>query len=133
MPEISILEFGVYGFVAYSSLLMLIISTIKDVPTSRSLSIIRAMYLIPGIICCILLAGSGLDINAESPATVFTNRTTFNYTNNLIFTELTNQTVVTPAHYTLENPVWVALHYFFAIIMAVYVILQMVTLFTKSD
>lgn len=133
MPEISILEFGVYGFVAYSSLLMLIISVIKDVPNTRSLSIVRAMFLIPGILCCFLLASSGLNIISEQPAMTFTNRTTFNATNDLIFTEITNSTGIKPAFYTLQNPIWVTLHYLFAIIMAVYFMLQVLTLFTKTD
>lgn len=133
MPDISILEFGVYGFVAYSSLLMLIISSIKEVPATRSLSIIRAMFLIPGIICCFLLASSGLNIVMDQPAILLENRTTYNETGTLVFTELTNSTLQAPHQITLLNPIWVSLHYLFAIIMGFYFILQMVTLFTKTD
>jgi hypothetical protein len=132
MGDISILEFIVYGFVTYSSLLMLIISVIKEVPNTRSLSIVRGMFLVPGIICAFLLAGSGLEVTMETPAMTYTNRTTFNDTS-LIFMEITNSTGVEPAKFTLMNPIWVPLHYLFAIIMVVYFILQMLTLFTKTD
>lgn len=133
MPEISIIEFAVYGFVCYASLLMLIISVIKEVPNTRSLSIVRGMFLIPGIICAFLLANSGLDITMETQGMIFVNRTTFNETSNLIFTEITNSTGLAPDRFTLANPIWVPLHYMFGIIMGVYFILQMLTLFTKTD
>ncbi len=133
MPEISILEFVVYGFVAYSSLLMLIISVIKEVPNTRSLSIVRGMFLIPGIICSFLLASAGLDITMETQGMNFVNRTTFNDTNDMIFMEITNSTGITPTKFTLQNPIWVPLHYLFGIIMGIYFILQMLTLFTKTD
>ena len=63
----------------------------------------------------------------------FTNRTTFNATNDLIFTEITNSTGIKPAFYTLQNPIWVTLHYLFAVIMGIYFILQVLTLLTKTD
>ena len=59
MADLSIIEFGVYGFIAYSGLLMLIISTIRETPQTKSQSFARAMYLIPSIICAFLLASSG--------------------------------------------------------------------------
>lgn len=133
MPAISLIEFTVYAFVCYSSLLMLIISVIKEVPNTRSLSIVRGMFLIPGIICAFLLANAGLDITMEKQGTIFINRTTFNETNKLIFTEITNSTGITPDKFTLMNPIWVPLHYLFGIILGVYFILQMLTLFTKTD
>lgn len=133
MPEISLLEFIVYGFVTYASLLMLIISVIKEVPNTRSLAIVRGMFLIPGIICAFLLAGSGVDITLEQQGMIFTNRTTYNDTGDMIFMEITNSTGLEPTKFTLLNPVWVPLHYLFGIIMGIYFILQMLTLFTKTD
>ena len=59
MADISIIEFAVYAFIAYSGMLMLIISTIREAPQTKSQSFTRAMYLIPSIVCAFLLAGMG--------------------------------------------------------------------------
>ncbi len=124
--DISIIEFIVYGLVAYSSLLMLIISTIRDPPCTKAHSIVRSMYLIPGIICMIIIAGSGTIIYMETMTTNIT--TTSNVT-----AELWTEVGTHERSFELLNPVWVTVHFLFAIIMIVYVILQMVTLFTKVE
>ena len=72
MADISIIECGVYGFIAYSSLLMLIISVVKEVPDKKSQSILRSMWLIPGIICAALLMSSGVNITMDTITTVNT-------------------------------------------------------------
>ena len=63
MSDISIIEFAVYAFIAYSGMLMLIISTIREAPQTKSQSFTRAMYLIPSIVCAFLLAGMGESID----------------------------------------------------------------------
>jgi len=122
--DISILEFIVYGLIAYSSMLMLIISTIKEVPSGKSHSIVRVMYLIPGIFCAVILAGSGVNIITED---VVTTNTIVNLNTTEVFTESFNQTRLIE----LQNPIWISFHFLLAAVMVVYVISQIVTLFTK--
>lgn len=126
MPELSLLEFSVYGFVTYSSLLMLIISTIKEVPATRSHSIARSIYLIPGIICSFILASSGVNVVTE---TVNTNNTIVNLNTTEVFTETYN----TDRFFVLQNPVWVSVHFLFAAVMVIYVVNQLVSMFTRTD
>ena len=123
MAELSILEFGVYGFVAYASLLMLIIAAIKtEIPTTRSLAIVRAVYLMPGAICALVLASSGIVI------------VTSDVTNTIVAvntTEVWTETV--SSSITLMNPVWGALHVMIFVVIMIFVITQIVNLLTKTD
>ncbi len=127
MAELSVIEFGVYGFIVYSSLLMLIISTIKEVPSGKSQSILRSMYLIPGIFCALLLATMGVDLTFETISTV--NTITDNQTSTIIFTEdITKETVI-----TLQDAVWGTVHMLIFFILLVHVVVQMLTLLTKVN
>src|SRR3990167_1559760 len=106
MADLSVLEFGVYGFVAYASLLMLIISAIKtEIPTTRSLAIVRAIYLMPGAICALVLATSSIVIVSSD----------------------TTNTI------TLMNPVWGALHVMIFVVIMIFVVTQIMNLLTKTD
>lgn len=122
--NLSIIEFGVYGFITYVSLLMLIISTINPPKTER-INLYRSIYLIPGIICAVILANAGLDINLDTIET--TKETWDNQTSTLIFSEYTTTT----DKFILVDPIWVMVHYMIFIIMTVYLIIQILTLFTK--
>lgn len=122
--NLSIIEFGVYGFITYVSLLMLIISTINPPKTER-INLYRAIYLIPGIICAVILANAGLDINLDTIET--TKETWDNQTSTLIFSEYTTTT----DKFILVDPIWVMVHYMIFIIMTVYLIIQILTLFSK--
>ena len=126
MPIISIAEFIVYGLVAYSSILMLIISTIKEVPSGKVLSITRSIYFVPGIICAAILANSGVDITIN---TVDTNNLIHNVNSTETWTEVTQQT----NKIILQNPVWILVHVLMFIVMVVYVITQLLSLFTKHE
>ena len=127
MAELSIIEFGVYGFITYTSLLMLIISTIKEVPSGKSQSILRSMYLIPGVICAVLLASAGVDIGFDTVTTV--NTITDNQTSTIIFTEdITKETKI-----TLQDDVWRTVHIMIFLILLVHVLVQMLSLFTKIE
>ena len=123
--DISIIEFGVYGFIAYSSMLMLIISTIKEVPSVKSHTIVRAIYQIPGIIATIVLASSGVNI-------ITADITTTNTITALNTSEVFVEAITTSTQIVLQNPVWVSFHFLLAAIMTVYVINQMLILFTKT-
>jgi hypothetical protein len=120
MADLSILEFGVYGLITYSSLLMLIISTIKEVPTERSGSVLRGIWLVPGIICAFILSSSGIII------------VTSDVTNTIVAvntTEVWTETI--SSSISLQNPIWVTVHMLIFFVLIVYVIIQVLTLFTK--
>lgn len=122
--DISLIEFIVYGLVAYTGVILLIISAFREVPSGRSQSIVRAMYLSLSVIACIILSGSGVNIEME---TVTTTNTIISLNTTEVFTE-----DITESHlFTLQNPVWVLFHYMLAVVMLVYVILQILMLFTK--
>lgn len=126
MGDISLIEWGVYGFIAYSSLLMLIISTIKDVPTTKSLSIARSIYLIPGMICAGILSYSGININLP---TTMTNSTTISNVTMERFTENVSQS----QFIQLVDPAWMIVHVMIFLVLLFYVIMQMLVLLTKTD
>lgn len=124
--DYSIIEFGVYAFFAYSSFLMLIISTIKDVPTTKSLALARSMYMIPGIFCSVILS-------SFSPKIIFpitnTNSTILSFNTTEYFYE--NATITTTN--ILVNPVWTYFHGLLAAILIVFVIFQILNILTKED
>lgn len=129
---LSIIEFAIYGFIAYSSLLMLIISVVKETPTGKSQSIIRSMWLIPGIIATSLLAGMGDQVNFETHD-ITTTDIGYNVSNtNQVISNSTVTTQTTDKVF-LVNPVWVSFHYMLFVVLLVYVIIQMLTLLTKIN
>lgn len=122
MSDISIIEFAVYAFIAYSGMLMLIISTIREAPQTKSQSFTRAMYLIPSIVCAFLLAGMGETISIMDMA----------------HEEIHNQnnTVINiHEHYsiTLVNPIWITFNFMIAIIMLFHFIMQTLQLLLFRD
>ena len=122
MADISILEFIVYGFITYSSLLMLIISTIKEVPTEKSGSVYRSIWLIPGILCAFILASSGINIVTSDTTNTITSVNTTE-----VWTETISSSIV------LQNPIWVTVHLLIFMVLIVYVVLQVLNLFTKIN
>lgn len=131
MPDVSLLEFGIVAFVAYSSLLMLIISIIKEIPMTRSMSITRSIYILMGVICMFVISGMGLTFLGMTETTI-TNSTITNTTGALVTTEITNSTTTNNIK-IMNYPLWVWLHYMFALVMAFFFIMQVVTLLTKTD
>lgn len=124
------MEFAVYGFIAYSSLLMLIISITKEGPMikTRTGTLVKSMYIMPGIICMILLSGSGVFIFYDTGGVIL--KEVYNGTGALI----SNSTEIIPANQIeLQNPVWVPLHYMLALIMFAYVIVNVLKMFSAVD
>jgi len=119
---LSILEFAVYGLIGYSSLLMLIISTIKEVPDTKAGSISRAIYLIPGAICCILLAsGESVILASDTTNTIVSLNTTE------VWTETISSSI------TLQNTIWTTVHILFFFVIVFYVFTQLIDLLTKKN
>ena len=124
--QISLIEYITYALIAYSGMLVLIISVIKEVPTTRSLSIIRAIFLMPSVVAAGILASSGVDINLSN---VVTSNTIRSVNTTQVWTEATNQTNTI----VLQNPVWITFHFMLFIVLIVYIIIQILFLFTKFD
>jgi len=119
MGDLSIIEFGVYGFIVYSSMLMLIISVIKDVPTTKNLAISRAVWLIPAVVLAFVLS--------SSTGTITTTNTIVSLNTTEVFVETISQRIV------LLDPIWVLVHLMFGFVLIIYIIIQLLTLFTKIE
>ena len=113
-----------YALIGYSSFMVLVVSTIKEIPDSRVLSIVRVIYLFPGIIALMILASSGINIDVN---TVSTNNLIKSINTTQTWTEATTQsnTIV------LQNPVWSMFHWLLAITLIFYMIKQILNLLTK--
>lgn len=137
--DISLVELVFFGFVELFSIAMLIASTIREVPTSRSSSLVRAIFLIPGFIAAIYLSGTGVNVELQTleisdNSTI--KETTYNATTNTKITNsttLTNSTRTETNFITLQDPVWITFHFLIAAVIMVYVIIQILSLFTKTD
>lgn len=120
MSNISIAEFIVYGLICYSSLLMLIISTIKTMPDegSRINTLARCVFLLPGLIVAPVLATSGPDIQL---ATIDTSAVTRSINTTQVWQENTTQV----NNIVLQNPVWLTVHMMIFFVLLMYIIRQL--------
>jgi hypothetical protein len=125
MSDMSILEFGVYALVCYAGIVMLIISSFKETPMTVSQSAVRVIWLIPSMLCAFVLANAGVDIYLSTE----TLSDQVLDSNNAIIT----LTDVTTDKITLLNPIWVIMHFLFFIVLLLYVVMQILTLFMKRD
>lgn len=125
MSDVSILEFGIYGLICYTGIIMLIISAFKETPNTVSQSAVRCIWLIPSIICAYMLASAGADIYLSSETIT---REVLNSSD--VIVSLTETTV---DKITLLQPVWVTLHFLFFIVLLLYVMMNILTLFVKRD
>lgn len=120
MTDISIIEFTVYAIIAYSGLLMLIISTIRESPQTKSQSFSRAIYLLPSVVCAFLLAGSGESIGLyDIASTGSSGGHPLNVTESYSI--------------TLINPVWVLVNFMVGIMMMFHIIMQTLQLLLFRD
>ena len=128
--NISLIEFLVYAVVAYPGLIALIFSTQREVPLkTRRMTLVRSMYMVPSIICFILLAGSGVFIFYDSGHTIVTE--VFNGTTGVLITNSTE--IFSPQQVELQNPVWVTIHYLFALVLAIYMFTQIFTMLSAKE
>ncbi len=122
MADISIIEFGVYAFIAYSGMLMLIISVIKEVPATKALSIVRAIYLFPSVFAAGILA-------QISPTIVLPSVTNTILAVNT--TEVFQETI--DASIVIQSNVWITFHILIMLVMMIYIITQMLLLLTRHE
>jgi len=121
MAELTLIEFGVYGFFSYLGMLMLIISVVKEVPDQKPQALIRSVFLIPCIIASFLLAFFIPDVVLWDTTNVIINLNT---------TEVYNETI--QHRVSLINPVWVLFHFMLGVVMVIYIIQQALTILTKT-
>ena len=122
MADIGILEWVVYGLIGYTGVLMLIISTIKEVPTNRNLAGLRAIFLVPSVICNGILASSAVNIVLQTTNTITRD---LNSTN----TWSEAQTISFP----IVDPIWQTVHYMFMIVLVVYILVQIFNAIGKTE
>ena len=122
--DISLAEYITYGLIAYTGILVLIVSVIKEVPTTRSLALVRAIFLVPSVIACGILASSGIHIDV---ATVTTSNIIRSVNTTQVWTEATTQT----NQIVLQNNVWIPFHGMLFIILSFYIFQQIMFLLTK--
>jgi hypothetical protein len=125
VSEISIIEFAVYALICYTGIVMLIISSFKETPMTVSQSAVRVIWLIPSMLCASVLASAGVDIIL--PVETITHQVLDSANNVVILTDTITEKV------TLINPIWVTMHFLFFIILLLYVVINILTLFMKRD
>jgi len=104
---------------------MLIISSFKETPMTVSQSAVRVIWLIPSMLCAFVLASAGADIYLSTE--IMSDQVLDS--NNAIIT-LTDTTI---EKITLLNPIWITMHFLFFIVLLLYVITNVLTLFLKRD
>jgi hypothetical protein len=124
--DISIVELCIYGFLEIFSLSMLIISTIKEIPNTKASSIIRSIYLVPGMIAAAWLARTGQNVTFN---TILTNSTTTVSNSSTIWTEVTNQS----NFIVLQSEVWGYFHLLIMLVLFAFIINQIVNFMTKPE
>lgn len=124
--DISIVELTIYCFIELFSLSMLILSSIKEIPNTRASSIIRSIYLIPGMIAAAFLSGTGQRITFN---TILTNSTTTVSNSTTVWNETTSQ-----ANFiVLQSPVWGYFHMLIMLVLFIFIINQIYNLLTKPE
>ena len=129
MSELSIIEFIIYGLVGYSGLILLIGSAFKEVPATKSQSVIRGIWVLPCIYCLIMLSGLSGTVYLDEGKT--TNELIYNGTDDTLITNST--TTFTANSIQLVNPIWGTVHILFYMILIVYFMWNMLQLFTKRE
>ena len=120
---VSIIEFSVYALICYSGVLGLIVSAFRsNMPTEQLLSGTRVIWLVPCVICAILL----MNVTAVQIETTEKDITIIDLNSSTVWEETqTNTTEI-----NLQNWVWVIVHFLLTSVLIVYIItttLQMLT------
>lgn len=124
MGDISIAEWITYGLIAYSGMIILITSVIKDVPITKPLALVRSIYLFPSAIASFILANSGVNVTW---LTTITNNTIRSVNTTQTWTESVTQT----DKIVLASPVWSMFHYLLGIVMIIVIIQHVLFLLTR--
>lgn|SRR6185312_8124997 len=122
MVEISIIEFGVYGLITYSSFIMLLTSITKEIPTEKAYAVMRCVFLMPGLICAGILALTGVNIQTNTDSTN-------SIIKNLNDTSTWQTTLTNTTNIVLQDPTWQTVHYMIFAVFLVYIIMQIMVIF----
>ena len=131
--ELSIIEFGVYAFVTYFTLaLMVKIIVDNEVPDTKPTSGTRVMFIFPGIVCCSILMFAGPDITLyENSFTTIETRTITQYAENYtgVLNEINRLDTSESNKITLVQPFWITFHFGLLSIMIIYALYLTVQMF----
>lgn len=122
MVDVSILEYGVYGFITYASFFMLLTSLSKDIPQDKGYAVMRCVILMPALICAGVLASTGVNIQTST-------NTTGEIIKNLNDSSTWQSNLTNTASIVLQNPIWITVHYMLFAIFLVYIIMQIMVVF----
>lgn len=131
LADFSIIEFAVYGGIAYLGVILLMVSVLMNPPTSQSLAGARSVFLSPSIICMGLLIFASGDITLGYTDST---ETTLNYnvTSNTLVSNSTT-TINETEKFILVDPVWTYVHMGFFMILIVYVLMQILQILYKPE
>ena len=125
--NISLIEWIAYGSICYGSLIILAsLITKPEIPATRSYASIRLLFMIPGMITAGVLSFSGVNIVMPSD----TINTVIKYANGTIFQ---TSTVTSTSNFVLQNPAWITIHILFFFTFFIYILAQVLFIFTKHD
>lgn len=124
MPDISVVEIAFYGFIELFSLSMLIISVAKEIPDSKKHVVLRAIFLVPGMLAAGMLAGSGPNVVIN---TIITNSTS------LANSTWTNSTAHSDTLVILQNPMWGMFHMMIFLVLFVFILFRTISMLEKRD
>jgi|APSaa5957512535_1039671.scaffolds.fasta_scaffold01088_2 hypothetical protein len=126
MADLSIIEFAVYGALGYGGLVILMISSLINPPTSTSLAGARSVWLMPSVLSMIMLMFiSGIVPITEQSSTF----TTVANDTSTVWTETGDVDI----QIILVNPIWGAIHFGFFLILILYIVQQIVNTLRSKD
>ncbi len=103
-------------------MVFLIGTAFKEVPSSKSGAIARAVFVLPSAITALVLAFSGETITIARISNTITNLNTTE-----VYTEVIEHDVI------LLNDLWVTVHFLIFIVIVIYVFTQLMNLITKAE
>lgn len=133
MSELSILEFVVYAVIGYAPMGFLMAYILVDKPAKSSDSIMRIVYVMPGMVGVLMLASVG-GFSVITNSDYITSETISDYEvlNTLdgvvTLNSTTTETKATSSYFTLQNPMWVMFNGMLFILYVLYVIINVVQL-----
>ena len=132
MADYSIIEFIVYGGIAYLGVALLMVSVLLNPPTSRSFAGARSVFLSPSIICMGLLIFASGNITMEYKDTTI-NELGYNVTNTNQIISNSTTTINEADKFILVDPVWTYVHMGFFMILIVYIFIQILQILLKPE
>ena len=114
---------------------MLIISTVmKAEMATSSQSLVKSVYIMPGIVCMFVLALASPTVIINDSIVTTNNTSIYEVLNNVnvvvVLNSTVDETVTTINSVELLNSMWGTLHVMFGLIMVVFVIVKLLSLMT---